>query len=421
MNHVDEAPDMRRLVLDRAKSDDYKKHLGLISTIHRDFEDLSKALAPPTKEAAAAAAAAAAAVAAAATKGAAAAPPSAPAAPAKPRPCDRVVLYIDDLDRCPPRRVVEVLQAVHLLLSLELFVVVVAVDARWLLQSLEDYFARQFRTRRSEDNPHVETPLHYLEKIFQIPLALKPVRGRGFTKMIESMVGQAAPEAAVQPASRESESAPNRALRSRDAAPTAAVSPPAPPPRPRPAATPSPAPRNLVLDPDEIRRLIVASDLMTSPRTAKRLVNLYRIVRAGVTDGELDDFVARKAGPMQLCLAIVVGKPALATELFAAIFEGHCDSHAALLAFVRARTGIADARDDSAQPAAARPSAASQTTADWRAILALLEDRRFLDPTDWAAVRDAAAHTARFSFQTSRVLQTLGVTRDPADAPRPTP
>ena len=46
------------------------------------------------------------------------------------RPIERIVLYIDDLDRCPPERVVEVLQAVHLLLAFELFVVVVAVDAR---------------------------------------------------------------------------------------------------------------------------------------------------------------------------------------------------------------------------------------------------------------------------------------------------
>jgi KAP family P-loop domain len=49
---------------------------------------------------------------------------------------DRFVLYIDDLDRCPPRRVVEMLDAIHLLLAVPLFVVVVAVDPRWLLRSL---------------------------------------------------------------------------------------------------------------------------------------------------------------------------------------------------------------------------------------------------------------------------------------------
>ena len=50
-------------------------------------------------------------------------------------PIERIILYIDDLDRCPPKRVVEVLEAVHLLLAFDLFVVVVAVDARWLERS----------------------------------------------------------------------------------------------------------------------------------------------------------------------------------------------------------------------------------------------------------------------------------------------
>ena len=63
-----------------------------------------------------------------------------------PPPLERIVLYIDDLDRCPPRRVVEVLEAVHLMLALELFVVVVAVDARWLIRSLEYHYRELFST-----------------------------------------------------------------------------------------------------------------------------------------------------------------------------------------------------------------------------------------------------------------------------------
>lgn len=57
---------------------------------------------------------------------------------------DRIVLYIDDLDRCPPQRVVEVLEAVHLLLAGRLFVVVVAVDPRWLLRSIATHYADLF-------------------------------------------------------------------------------------------------------------------------------------------------------------------------------------------------------------------------------------------------------------------------------------
>jgi hypothetical protein len=53
---------------------------------------------------------------------------------------DRIVLYIDDLDRCRSEQVVEGLEAVHLLLAFPLFVVIVGVDARWLEQSLLEFY-----------------------------------------------------------------------------------------------------------------------------------------------------------------------------------------------------------------------------------------------------------------------------------------
>src|SRR5713226_5011978 len=96
---------------------------------------------------------------------------------------DRIVLYIDDLDRCPEKNVVEVLQAVHLLLAFPLFVVVVGVDPRWLLRSLQQY-SRAFQTdeiengtgKLLEEEGHWQsTPMNYLEKIFQIPFSLRPI------------------------------------------------------------------------------------------------------------------------------------------------------------------------------------------------------------------------------------------------------
>lgn len=100
---------------------------------------------------------------------------------------DRIVLYIDDLDRCRAQQVVEVLEAVHLLLAFPLFVVVVGVDARWLEQSLLEFYKDKIR-----DTNHVEpsgeeankdgqsittngqaTVHDFLEKIFQIPVRLR--------------------------------------------------------------------------------------------------------------------------------------------------------------------------------------------------------------------------------------------------------
>jgi hypothetical protein len=96
----------------------------------------------------------------------------------------RIVLYIDDLDRCEPSKVVEVLQAVNMLLSFRLFVVIVAVDARWLSRSLETKYRELFGSVENDGPPINEnsrstspnddaigraTPIDYLEKIFQIP------------------------------------------------------------------------------------------------------------------------------------------------------------------------------------------------------------------------------------------------------------
>ena len=62
----------------------------------------------------------------------------------QPEPPERIVLYIDDLDRCPPDRVVEMLEAVNLILTLDVFIVVVAVDARWMIRSLECQYREFF-------------------------------------------------------------------------------------------------------------------------------------------------------------------------------------------------------------------------------------------------------------------------------------
>ena len=91
------------------------------------------------------------------------------------RSFQRIILYIDDLDRCPPDKVVEVLQAVHLLLAFPLFVVVVAVDVRWVSQSLEAYYEKLLLGDRSKSGEDVATPRDYLEKIFQVPYWVRPM------------------------------------------------------------------------------------------------------------------------------------------------------------------------------------------------------------------------------------------------------
>ncbi len=102
---------------------------------------------------------------------------------------ERIILYIDDLDRCPPDKVVSVLQAIHLLLCFKLFVVVVAVDARWISRALIKEYPELLEENVMWIEPNgdgnqkfqyhktrVGASSHdYLEKIFQIPYWVRPM------------------------------------------------------------------------------------------------------------------------------------------------------------------------------------------------------------------------------------------------------
>ena len=268
---------------------------------------------------------------------------------------DRVILYIDDLDRCPPDRVVEVLQAVHLLLAVPLFVVVVAADPRWLLHSLRKHYSDLLQTgsRESENaRPLTEeearwesTPQQYLEKIFQIPYTLPPMGPDGFRDLVKDLLTPAADEtpsiaqtAAVANAEPDAATAaPLRAPEAPEAANVAAAAAQSTPPQsdtiPRaakPAAaagtkaeTPAPwepkfdlAPRSLELGDDEREYFGNLAPLVSTPRSAKRLVNVYRLLRANLGPNDLARLEAGDFRIAQLLLATLIGFPDQAPELF---------------------------------------------------------------------------------------------------------
>lgn len=161
---------MRRFIDERVSSEAYRKHLGLVSMIRRDFEDLSDFMYRDKQE------------------GEGRLVQRVEKAIMEDIPTiERIVLYIDDLDRCQPERVVEVLEAVHLLLAFRLFIVVVAVDPRWVFQALRiryphlvtPYGAKaEGGTNGNEASlmNHGAASTHdYIEKIFHIPLWVKPM------------------------------------------------------------------------------------------------------------------------------------------------------------------------------------------------------------------------------------------------------
>ncbi len=151
-------------IFDRAKSSDYKNQLGLLNTIRRDFSRLNELLFEQNDS-------------------------------SLPK-IERIVLYIDDLDRCEPEVVVDVLQAIHLMLAFPLFMVVVGVDARWLGRSLKKRYSFLVHEKDDINNEkleyHAASTHDYLEKIFQIPFWLKPLDGKRANNMISALLKRTA-------------------------------------------------------------------------------------------------------------------------------------------------------------------------------------------------------------------------------------
>jgi hypothetical protein len=239
---------------DRAGGDSCRGNLGLISTIRKDFEQLVKLMAAWRDDG-----------------------PDGTA----PRPIDRVVLYIDDLDRCSPRQVVDVLQAVHLLLTLELFVVVVGVDPRWLVRALCHHYDEFLDSGQGagQDGWQV-TAEDYLEKILNIPLVLPGMPRGGLRQVIQGLIEDddeslttgpsrvGTPERQIEEPDGDDPEPRSDSVPVEEGSEVAAIQQGARGPALRPLTEP------------EIDLLAALERLVTTPREAKRLVNLYRMLRS---------------------------------------------------------------------------------------------------------------------------------------------
>ncbi len=293
---------------------------------------------------------------------------------------DRIILYVDDLDRCPEKNVVEVLQAVHLLLAFPLFVVVVGVDPRWLLHSLRKHSVA-FESNGA--NAHEEeqemrwesTPMNYLEKIFQIPFTLRPIDKSGFGKLVDSFAASSARTDGVEPPAltQQSQTAtiplneptlpeePTSVVVSSELSSASGTTElPVPKiPTPHPSgkeqyvrleqSVPGPVrepidryPEHLHIEEWERVYMKALHELIPSPRAGKRFINIYRLLRASVRANERERFVGdHKRGEYQcalMLLAILTGYPAEATEILRALIEEeHTESWGVLLRAFKAR------------------------------------------------------------------------------------
>jgi WD40 repeat protein len=321
---VDAAVRLSQLLNRQGEADSYGAARGLIGQVHRDLEQLSTDLDQLRKER------------------------QATGHPASP-PLERIILYVDDLDRCPPARVVQVLAAVHLMLALPLFVVIVAVDPRWLLEALRHHY-RDMLTDALGPDKHPATPLDYLDKIFQIPFSVPPLSPANAAGFLTSLLSQEqadkgdlspAPSTATGPVAAARDDPPGARHR------VAREDRPSPEDRPTPARPDGPADLGrrpgLILRAPETQFIARLGPLLSTPRSAKKLVNLYRLVRIGVPEEELPTFIGRSEYQVvQILLAILVGTPDAAPAIFTALRDAAPDSD--VVRVVRAADGTAGPR-----------------------------------------------------------------------------
>jgi hypothetical protein len=183
---------------------------------------------------------------------------------------DRIIVYIDDLDRCSENHVVQVLQAVHLLLAFDLFVVVVAVDARWLETAVARIYSHQFDP--SLGDAGAATVADYLEKIFQLAVWVRPVAGAPAVRNFVNGIDR--PEVTSQGLAPKQNDQPGGGGGSRPSRfETERVEPVAA------DALASAATRATFSDAERDVIAAMAGLVGKSPRSLKRLVNTYRLMR----------------------------------------------------------------------------------------------------------------------------------------------
>lgn len=406
-----EFPTLDSFIQARATSSDYRKHLGLVALIQRDFQALSDLLTASSRRRAAGGV----------SKG-------------QPPPVDRVVLYIDDLDRCPPNKVVQVLQAVHLLLAFPLFVVVVGVDSRWLVRSLEhEYDAILSPDKPTENRPGQEgelasTPHNYLEKIFQIPFWLRPMAPDGYGRLIRALASGSV-HIGIDAQDTQAETETN--------APTDGPSGSTPvqdEPQVRSAGLPtvaSPAPSSapvdltpsaLIITDDELAYAEKLSLLIPTPRAAKRFINLYRLLKVGLSDKETINLSGGDSIPGEyqaalLLLAVMVGAPAEADTIFRSIRGHSLNSWTAVIDELRPQP-----RDDSGATeyysrAAGQLSASG--TARWNRLCQILDEIGApATANGLAPFRSWADRIGRYSFTAGSSANVYGQPTDKTKSPR---
>ncbi len=100
----------------------------------------------------------------------------------------RLVVFVDDLDRCLPEKAIQVLEAIKLFLDVPDCVFVLGLDKDVIARGIEIKYRELGHKNDGEGKAHFTIEgLHYLEKIVQLPFQIPPVERADMNKFVTGL------------------------------------------------------------------------------------------------------------------------------------------------------------------------------------------------------------------------------------------
>jgi hypothetical protein len=221
---------------------DYRQHLGFMAEIREDLESLASGLPAGFK----------------------------------------VVVFVDDLDRCKPEKAVEVLEAIKLMLDFKCFIVFLGIDVRVITKAIEQHYGEALV------NAGI-TGYEYLHKIVQVPFNIPEPSNDDLRTYLNSLMGapleeegvlarveEAVVEAVAAGAAGDDEQVEQQPDEG-TAQPLAESTEMSPPPSDHAVRRETREVPFLRHERDALRTFIPY--MTPNPRRVKRLINIYRLVR----------------------------------------------------------------------------------------------------------------------------------------------
>jgi KAP family P-loop domain len=103
----------------------------------------------------------------------------------KPR---KLVIFIDDLDRCEPPKAADIIEGINLFLDSDRCVFVLGMDPNAVAASIENKYKDLFEKMRRENAAVVSPGRLFLDKIIQVPFNVPPTTQREITNLMSSIM-----------------------------------------------------------------------------------------------------------------------------------------------------------------------------------------------------------------------------------------